>query len=151
MSLALDPRVRAATWRYARRFAPGDRWDRFQDGMLSILEGERSGRVTDAPAAINSAKTRQFNVARSERRDRARTARYAGLRRAERPDRPEGERIDVPTYLGTLIRREQEAVILKLWRDLEHTEVAIALGCSRMAAQLRYQRGIARLRRLYNG
>jgi DNA-directed RNA polymerase specialized sigma24 family protein len=150
-SFASDDRVRRACWCYARRFAPGDRWDRYQDGMLAVLEGERAGRVRTPHAAIVAAKGGQFNRARSDRRERGRLARYAEIRRAMRRDMPPGERADVDTYLAALTDPEFRAVVLKLWGFLGHAEVAAFEGISRLAAQLRYQRGIARLRDRYNG
>lgn len=149
MTLTLDPRIARRCWGYARRFAPCDRWDRYQDGMLAILEGERSGRVADAQDAIDAAKGRQWNAARSERRERERRRRYAEWRRAVRREPAEGERGDVVAYLEALNEAECRAVVLRLWHHMEHDQVAAALGISRAAAKLRYQRGIARLRRLY--
>lgn len=150
ISFASDDLVRKACWCYTRRFAPGERWDRFQDGILAILEGERSGRVKSPGDAINAAKSGQFNKARSDRRERIRIAKYAEIRRVMRRDPSPGNKADIPTYFDTLTDAEYRAIVLKLWGSMSHDEVAAFEGISKLSAQLRYQRGIARLRRIYD-
>ena len=57
----------------------------------------------------------------------------------------------VATALGTLPRRQREAVILRYYADLSGTETAAAMGISEGAAKNHAHRGVAALRQRLNG
>src|ERR1700733_16151264 len=57
----------------------------------------------------------------------------------------------VATALGTLPRRQREAVILRYYADLSGTETAAAMGISEGAAKNHAHRGAAALRQRLNG
>ena len=69
------------------------------------------------------------------------------------PQPPGGEHGEMPAIaaLGTLPRRQREAVILRYYADLSETETAAAMGISQNAVRSRTRRGIAALEQRLDG
>ena len=89
------------------------------------------------------------NSARSQRRTQRLSARLTGVgfgaEGASDPAEGVTERALVWQALGQLAERDQEALLLVCWEDLDLAGAALAMGCSRTAMAVRLHRARRRL------
>jgi RNA polymerase sigma-70 factor (ECF subfamily) len=143
----------AAVLRYAsRRTDPEAAQDAVSETFL--VAWRRLPEVPDDPAQARPwlyavARRVLANSARSQRRTQRLSARLTGVGFGAGgvPDHAEGvtERARVRQALGHLAERDQEALLLVCWEDLDLAGAALVMGCSRTAMAVRLHRARRRL------
>lgn len=143
----------AAVLRYASRRTDAEA---AQDAVAEtfLVAWRRLPEVPDDPAQARPwlyavARRVLANSARSQRRTERLSARLtgAGFGAGGVPDHAEGvtERARVRQALGQLAERDQEALLLVCWEDLDLAGAALVMGCSRTAMAVRLHRARRRL------
>lgn len=142
-----------AVWRYAVRRVGVDRAEDVVSETF-LVAWRRLETMSEHEQAwlIGVARRVVANQHRSVNRQAGLVARLAGQRPLENPHPEPAAVPDVPAddvlcALATLPQRDQEALRLVYWDNLEPAQAARAFGCSPVAMRVRLHRARARLAR----
>ena len=135
-------------WRYVARRAPGARADDVVSASFMVAWEKYS--TVDNPSLPWLIRIASFEVANARRKDNRDLQRSTGWELEDFAN-PEGDNFDgsgVRSAISRLSESDQEVLRLVHWDELAREDIALVLGLSSNAVNVRYHRALQKFERL---